>query len=344
VSDRPFVTVAIPCFNEEHHIATCIRDILAQDYPADRFEIIVADGMSTDGTRLILGRLAREDPRVKLIDNPERIQSQGMNHILRQCRGEVIARVDVHCEYAPDYIRRCVEVLARTGADVVGGAQRARATTLFQRAVCVALDSPLGVGGARYRSAANEGWVDTVFLGAFRRHVFETVGLYDPGAVTNEDAELNQRVIAAGGRVYLSRDIVVHYHPRKTPRTLLRQYFRYGKGRARTLLKHRRFLSIRPAIPFLTVVAGLLLLATTTVQPFTPVAFGIYAVAATVEAFRLGRRGGRSTIPVAAAVFPMLHAAHGAGFALGLVRYLSRRDWRDAERLRARETQPRAVA
>src|SRR5205823_757348 len=123
-------------------------------------------------------RLAERDPRIRMIDNPDRIQAPGLNRLVREAHGDVVVRMDVHCEYAPDYVRRCVEALERTGADNVGGAQRARAKTAFQRALCAALSSPLGVGGARYRSAGAEGFVDTVFLGAFRRRVFETVGLW----------------------------------------------------------------------------------------------------------------------------------------------------------------------
>ena len=276
----------MPSFNEERYIEGCLRTVLAQDYPADRFEVLVADGRSTDGTRAIVARLAAEDPRVRLIDNPARLQAPGMNEAIRSARGEVIVRMDVHCEYARDYLRRCVEVLERTGADNVGGAQRARAETPFQRALCAALGSVLGVGGAAYRSEENEGWVDTVFLGAFRRAVFERVGLYDPGAFTNEDAELNQRIHDAGGKVYLSREIVVHYHPRASFAALARQYFRYGQGRARTLVKHRRFLSVRPAIPAAMVAGGAALVATSFWQPFTPLAFGLYALATGVEAAR----------------------------------------------------------
>jgi glycosyltransferase involved in cell wall biosynthesis len=206
----------MPCHNEARYIGACLRSVLAQDYPADRLEILVADGGSSDGTRDVVERIAAEDPRVVLVDNPARFQAAGMNAAIRCARGDVVVRMDVHCEYASDYVRRCVEALERTGAASVGGAQRARAETSFQRALCAALDSPLGVGGARYRSAIEEGFVDTVFLGAFRRRVFEEVGLYDPRAVTNEDAELNQRIHAAGGRVYLSRQIVAHYYPRES--------------------------------------------------------------------------------------------------------------------------------
>jgi hypothetical protein len=233
----------------------------------------------------------------------------------------------VHCEYATDYVRKCVEVLECTGADNVGGAQRARATTRFQRALCAALASPFGVGGARYRSTAHEGFVDTVFLGAFRRSVFDRVGLYDLGAITNEDAELNQRIVESGGKVYLSREIVVHYHPRESFGALAKQYFRYGRGRARTLLKHRRFLSVRPVLPFAMVVVGASLVITSPVQPITPLAFGAYALATGVEAVRVGRDAGLAAIPLVWAIFPILHVAHGVGFAAGLLRYGLRRDW-----------------
>jgi succinoglycan biosynthesis protein ExoA len=329
----PLVTVALPCLDEERHVEICLRSVLAQDYPAARMEIQVADGGSRDATRAIVARLAAEDPRIVLVENPGRLQAAGMNEVIRRARGDVVIRMDVHCEYAPDYVTRCVEALARTGADNVGGAQRARATTPFQRAVCAALASPLGVGGAHYRCAEEEGFVDTVFLGAFRRDVFERVGLYDPGAITNEDAELNQRILAAGGRVYLSRQIVVHYAPRDRLRALAVQYFRYGRGRARTLLKHRGLPTLRPVLPFLLVTGGAALVATSPWHGLTALAAAAYAALTGVEAVRVGRPLGAAGIARVWAIFPVLHAAHGVGFAAGLARYLMRPDWRAPERL-----------
>jgi glycosyltransferase involved in cell wall biosynthesis len=331
--ELPFVTIAMPAFNEEAYIEACIRSVQAQTYPRDRVEILVADGRSTDRTRAILAELSAADPRVQMIDNPERLQAAGMNHMIKAARGEIVVRMDVHCEYAPTYVEACVAALERTGADNVGGAQRARAKTFFQKALCAALDSPLGVGGAAYRSAANEGFVDTVFLGAFRRRVFETIGMYDPKAITNEDAELNQRLIARGGKVFLSRDVEVHYYPRDSFQSLARQYYKYGRGRARTLLKLRKFLSVRPALPFLMVSGGAALLATSAVQPFTVPAFSAYLLATGAEAVRVSRKAGlpASAIPVVWAIFPVLHASHGVGFAAGLWRYGLKPDWVDPE-------------
>ena len=332
-TELPMVTIAMPCLDEERFIETCVRSVLAQEYPKDRIEMLVADGMSTDATRDILARLAAEDPRIRIIDNPERLQAAGMNRIIAEARGDVVIRMDVHCEYANDYVRMCVAVLERTGADNVGGAQRARSTTFFQRALCAALTSPLGVGGAKYRSAESEGFVDTVFLGAFRRRVFETVGLYDPGAITNEDAELNQRILAAGGKVYLSPG-----HRRALPP-------------ARVAARPRQaVLQVRQGARAHAAEAQEAPLASTG----DPVSDGDRGERATrderraaahpVRLRRLCRRdrrrrrsasaagAGVAAIPVVWAIFPVLHVSHGVGFAVGLVRYgLVERDWLSAD-------------
>lgn len=338
------VTIAMPAYNEERYIEACIASVQAQDYPRERIEILVADGRSTDRTRDILALLSADDPRIQLVDNPHRLQAAGLGQVVRAARGDIIVRMDVHCEYAPDYVRKCVEVLERTGADNVGGAQRARATTRFQRALCAALGSPLGVGGAKYRSADSEGFVDTVFLGAFRRQVFETIGLWDPRAITNEDAELNQRILEAGGQIYLSRDIVVHYFPRDSLRSLAKQYFRYGRGRARTLLKLGAFTNIRPALPFLMVASEAILLAVPPLWPIAAASLAAYALATGIEAVRVGSSIGASAVPTVGAIFPVLHVSHGLGFAAGLWQYLRSPDWTtEPERLDPKPVRLRAV-
>ena len=331
----PLVTIAMPCLDEAKHIDACLQSVQAQTYPRDQVEILVADGGSTDGTRDVLARLARADARIRVIDNPDRIQSAGLNRILGEARGDVVVRMDVHCEYAPDYVEKCMAVLERTGADNVGGAQRCLGRTSFEEAVCAALRSPLGVGGAAYRSPDNEGFVDTVFLGAYRRGVFDRIGPWDPGALTNEDAELNQRLVDSGGRIYLSRDIVVHYVPRGSLPALARQYYRYGRGRARTLLKHRRFLTIRPALPFLSVAAGLALVAA---LPWTNAALYAAALAALafgLEAIRVGSSGGPGRVARVMTILPTIVLSHGLGFGAGLVRYGLAPDWRPDQGTRA---------
>ncbi len=340
----PRVTIAMPAYNEEHYIGACIASVQAQDYPADLIEILVADGRSTDRTREILAELSAQDPRIKMIDNPERLQAAGLGVMVKQAQGDIIVRMDVHCEYAPDYVRKCVETLERTGADNVGGAQRAKAKTPFQRAVCAMLTSPLGVGGAKYRSAEAEGFVDTVFLGAFRRKVFETVGLWDPKAITNEDAELNQRILDSGGQIYLSRDIVVHYFPRDSFKTLAKQYYKYGRGRARTLLKLGSVPTLRPFIPFLMTAGTAAMIALPPLWPLAPAAFATYALATGAEAVRVSKELGPSAIPRVWAMFPVLHFSHGIGVAAGFWQYLRNPDWPDEpERVGPRVPHLRAI-
>lgn len=334
----PFLSIVMPCRNEEAHIEACLESVRNQSYPADRFQIIVADGRSIDATPEILARLAREDSRIIVIDNPDRIQAAGLNAAIRASRGDVIVRMDVHADYASDYLERCVEVLRETGAANVGGPARTRAKTAFQRALQAALQSPLGIGGAAYRTEHAEGFVDTLFPGCFRRDIFEKVGLFDPGAITNEDAEINQRIRQVGEKIFLSQKILVHYYPRDSYRALARQYFRYGRGRARTLLKHRRLLGIRPVIPFAFVSSAVVGALTSPTRPLVAAGAAAYGLVTLAEAIRVARHLGPRAVATAWGIFPVLHVSHGVGFAAGLVHYVRSPDWsHEPERLARRD-------
>jgi hypothetical protein len=160
------------------------------------------------------------------------------------------------------------------------------------------------------------------------------VGLWDPNAITNEDAELNQRILDSGGQIYLSRDIVVHYFPRDSFLALAKQYYKYGRGRARTLVKLGSFPNLRPVMPFAMVVGATALIALPPLWPLAPVAFATYALATGAEAVRVGGALGPAAVPTVWAMFPVLHASHGVGFAAGLVQYLRKPDWAtEAERV-----------
>jgi cellulose synthase/poly-beta-1,6-N-acetylglucosamine synthase-like glycosyltransferase len=329
----PLVSIAIACKDQEAYIGGCIRSVQAQDWPRDRLEILVADGMSVDATREVLDRLAAEDSRIRLIDNPARLRAAGLNECIRRACGEIVIGMDVRADYEPNFVRQCYGTLDRTGADHVGGAAHPRATTFFQRCFAAALRSPLGMSGSSRRGLA-DGFVACERPGAFRRSVFERAGLFDPNAVTSEDAELHQRLVEMGGRVSMSDDIVSHYRPRNSWRGLGRQYYEYGRGQARTLVKHRHLPSVRPTLPFLGLVGEALLLAVAPLQ-LGGLSLAAYALATGAEAVRVGRSEGVAAIPVVWAIFPVLHGCHGAGFAVGLVTYAVRPDWSETERLGA---------
>ncbi|KST66024.1 glycosyl transferase [Mastigocoleus testarum BC008] len=262
------VTVGIPAYNEATTIEQVIRSFLLTKYP-DLIEIIIADGGSTDSTQDIVKKLSLEDSRVKLLHNPLKIQSAGLNLILQQCRGDIFLRADAHCEYAPDYIERCVEALIESKASSVSGAQRAVATTAFQAGVALAFRSFLANGGSKLRNPNYDGYSDTNFMGCFWKKDILQVALYkqseqneklnlsnieyfDTSQVTNQDAELNLRLIEKNPKaIYISSKIKVCYHPRKTWKTLWKQYFKYGRGRYLTSLKHPKKSPLRSKIPFI---------------------------------------------------------------------------------------------
>jgi succinoglycan biosynthesis protein ExoA len=318
----PFVSIIIPCRNEAQHIEQCLSGILAQDYPSDRMEVIVADGMSDDGTRDILSAIAARDARVRVVDNPKRVTPAGLNAAIKASRGEIIIRVDAHTEYAPDYVRQCVAVLKETGADNVGGPWRARACGLVGEAISVAFQSPFAVGGARSHSLGYEGLVDTVYLGCWPRKVFERVGLFDEELVRNQDDEHNLRIVRAGGTVWQSPRIRSWYTPRGSLGALFRQYFQYGYWKVRVIQKHKLPASPRHLVPgaFVASLLGLGILSIP--YPGARVLLGaevcIYALAALVASVAAAAKAGWRLLPVLPAVFACYHLAYGLGFLAGV--------------------------
>ncbi len=221
-----------------------------------QLEAIVADGGSDDGTLDVLARLAAADTRLRVVANPERIVSTGLNRALAEARGEVIVRMDVHTTYAPDYVAECLAALARTGADNVGGPWRAEADAgggAMQEAVVAAFQSPLVAGGALSRRLDYEGPVDTVYLGAWPRATFDRFGTFDETLVRNQDDEHNLRITAGGGRVWQSARIVSAYRPRASLGRVFRQYLQYGYWKPFVMRKHGQAAALRQVVPALFV-------------------------------------------------------------------------------------------
>jgi glycosyltransferase involved in cell wall biosynthesis len=226
----PRVSIIGPCRNEEQHLAAFADSVLAQRLPAGwTLEIVIADGMSDDGTRRALDGLVARDPRVRFVDNPERIVSSGLNRALGAATGEVVVRMDVHPEYAPDYVLECLAALHLTGADNVGGPWRAVADPQggpTQAAVAAAFQSRWVAGGALSRQIDYDGPADTVYLGAWPRRTFERFGGFDENLVRNQDDEHNLRIVKGGGRVWQESRIHSSYRPRATLGQVFRQYLR----------------------------------------------------------------------------------------------------------------------
>ena len=230
----PPVSVLIPARNAEATIGAAIDSVLSQDYDGS-VEVIVADGSDTAATSDLVRRLY---PKVKLVPNPEQIITFGIHAAQRVATGEIIVRCDAHTAFPPGYLRRAVSTLQRTGAANVGGRQWPVGTTFFERAVALAMSTPLGAGGARYRLGGTEGPADTVFLGVFRRDALEATSGVDPTLGGGEDYELNWRLRARGETVWFDPELAVTYRPRGTLRALAWQYFNYGRWKREVVRRH----------------------------------------------------------------------------------------------------------
>lgn len=303
------MTVAVPVLNEEHHLPACLRALENQTY--DRIiEILVIDGGSTDRTR----ELAVGNPRLRLLDNPRRIQAAALNVALAEANGEVFVRLDGHCEIEPDYVARVVEALERTGAAMVGGGMRPVASGWLGSGIAAAMISPLGAGPARFHVGGAAGWVDTVYLGAYRTGLAGEVGGYAEDVGVNEDAEFAYRMRPRGG-IWFDPSIRSTYVPRSSVQALVRQFYRYGRSRAATVKRHPRSLALRQLAPP-ALVLGLC-------SPWRRTVVKAYALGwAGAVAHRALRE------PEAAAGFavalPAMHASWGVGFLRGLARSTAR--------------------
>lgn len=328
----------MPCLDEAGRILRAL-DSLVDDWVLAESEVLVLDGGSVDGTPGIVKEYAKKrcasepDDHIRVIDNPDRLQVFGLNAGIRAARGEFIVRADAHCLFPPGYVRYCVDLLRAKepqGAANVGGVMEPRGSTLQQKAVALAMQHPLGVGDARFHLGTKSGFADTVYLGTFRKSVLEEIGLYDAGQRTNEDAELNLRLLEAGRKIYLDHNLRVTYFPRKTFSALARQYFAYGRGRARTTRKHRRVTSWRQVVPPMVVpVLAAAAVSGVFVPLFLllPAAYGV-AVFLTAVLFPAAGWGQRTPLGVrigAAWAMIVMHVSWGIGFDLEFLRLMFRR-------------------
>jgi len=245
------VLLVIPTLNEGAHIEQVLETLL-QDRGGLDLQIVVVDGGSEDGTQALVHQAARRHPEIVLLNNPQRIQSSGINLAVRRYGrdADVLIRCDAHAIYPVGYARRLVATLERTGADAVVVPMDSLGETPFQRAVAWVSNSPVGTGGSAHRAGRRSGWVDHGHHAAFRMEMFKACGGYDDSFTHNEDAELDCRQRALGARIYLDSEIRLGYHPRDELGALFRQYFKYGAGRSRTVRRHPGSLRLRQlAVP-----------------------------------------------------------------------------------------------
>jgi glycosyltransferase involved in cell wall biosynthesis len=321
VTGAPAVSVLVPVLNEEAYLERALDLMLAQTVPGG-VEVLCVDGGSTDRTRAILDARAAADPRVRVFDNPAQRTPQALNIALRHARGAYVARMDAHTWYPADYLEHGVRRLERGDVAWVSGPQIAEGEGTWSRRIARALQTPLGIGGAKFRTAQDELEVDSGFTGVWRRATVEAQGGWDEGWPINQDGELAARIRADGGKIVCIPEMAASYVPRDSLRKLARQYWRYGQYRVKTSVRHpqsmRRSHVLAPGFA-LTVLAALV---PSPLRALARLGAGAWLLAAGATSVREAMRGAS---PADAASLPLvlatMHLAWGLGFLYGCVRF-----------------------
>jgi len=328
--DLPRVSVVIPVLNEAAFIGRNLEAALAQDYPPDRLEVLVADGRSTDGTRDVVEQMAARvhsegsGASVVLVDNPERIMPTGTNAAIRRSTGDVIVLMGGHAAMPRDYLRTCVRTLIDRQADCASGALDSVGSGVVGEAIAAAMSSPFGIGNSGFRTVTSgEPFeVDTIPFGAYRRTVFERIGLFNPNMVRHQDYELNWRVRKAGMKMLLIPGLRATYHVRSSLAALWKQYWPNGIWKGRFLRNHPQSLRVRHLVPSLFALA---LIATGIGAFFAPLRLlfalvaGAYALFLLLALGAFAARGQWRILPVLPAVLLCLHLSYGLGVWYGLL-------------------------
>jgi succinoglycan biosynthesis protein ExoA len=322
MADFSKILVVIPTLNEARNIEACVLS-LTEGMPLQNGpDIVVADGGSTDGTPEIVSRLKERYPCLRLIDNPNRLQSAGINRAVETCaedRHKILIRCDAHSSYPKGFIASLSETLETRQAASVVIPMDATGHNGFSRAAAWAVDTKLGSGGSAHRGGRASGFVDHGHHAAFDLDWFRRIGGYDPRFSHNEDAEYDKRLTDAGGRIWLDSDIRIKYHMRPSFGALLKQYLNYGRGRARTVRKHRMKPRLRQIIPAVNFAGMLLCLLLAPVLPILLVWPTLYLLAlAAVSATAVGKLESPAGLWAGPAIAAM-HNAWAVGFLRGIL-------------------------
>jgi len=338
-NETPFVTVILPVRNEADRIDACLESVLQQDYPHDRMELLVMDGMSTDRTPEIVAAFAERHPFVRLVENPRKIQVAGLNEGIRIARGQYILRMDGHAEYATDYVSKCVDYLEKTRADNVGGPAVTCPgdDTLMARTIAAVTRNKLVVGGSAFRTSNKPQYCDTAIFGAWRRDLFEKVGLFNEVLARGEDNEFNSRILSAGGRIFMSPAIRIRYFNQATLRGLLRQAYGNGVWHVLTIVANPRSFKLRYFAPFGFVMWWLVFGLLTALDggfAWALLAAAVpYAIMLAAVAVQVGRNAGWAEGLFSPFVVLPYHLAYGLGTLVGLFRFgVVGRDYRERAR------------
>ena len=324
---NPLVSVVIPCRNEEKTISLVLDALREQTFPSEAMEVVIADGLSTDGTRKAIHAFSEKHPQltVRLIDNPQRVIPTGLNVAIKAAKGDLIVRMDAHSIPNVDYVERCVNALNEGKAENVGGIWKIspQNDSWQARSIAAAAANPFAVGDAHYRFTDIAGYVDTVPYGSYKRELFDRIGFFDEKLLANEDYELNARILQDGGRIWLDPEIQCTYFARPTFWALAKQYWGYGYWKAQMLKRHPGTLRWRQALPPLFVI-GLLALALIgffwhPAWVVLAIVFGLYLLVQLIPAIKISLKNKQPLLSIGIVIATLImHLTWGSAFIVGL--------------------------
>jgi len=314
-NDKPFVSIVMPALNEELYIEAAILSVLPRADSMD-YELLVMDGGSTDRTGAIVAALSAENPHIKLVRNPRRIQSAAMNIAAREAdpRAKYLLRADCHADYPQGFAERTVAALQEKGAASVVVTMHSQGKGCMQKAIAAASNSRLGNGGSAHRRSGASGYVEHGHHAAFDRETYLALGGYDESFRHNEDAEYDQRVIRSGKRIYLLGDLAIRYFPRAGLGSLSRQYRNYGWGRANTLLKHRARPRLRQMLPVVILAGNAGAAALSLFEPLFLAVPLLYAALCCGWGLSLAAKGGDACLALSGPAAMVMHMSWAFGF------------------------------
>jgi len=321
------ISVICPIYNESNYIASCIESILAQDYPRDKMEVLLVDGMSNDNTREIVKTYTDSYKFIKLLDNPGKIVPFALNIGINASTGEIIIRIDAHCIYPENYFSVLVEHLIRLDADNVGGVWRTlpAKNTILCKSIAIGSSHRFGVGNSLHKIGSKKiVATDAVPFGCFKRAVFDRIGLFDTDLVRNQDDEFNGRIIKNGGSIYLMPDVIIDYYARDKVSKMVKMYYQYGLFKPLVNIKLGSPATVRQFFPFLFVsglifgpIIGLFfnpILLATMIAVFLYLLFSFYfSISETI------RQKDIRFLIFLPLIFLMIHISYGWGYLTGIV-------------------------
>jgi glycosyltransferase involved in cell wall biosynthesis len=328
---NPKLSVVIPCRNEIGFIERCLRSVFAAEQIRGGSEVIVVDGMSEDGTREILSSFQKMHHNLIVLNNPRRTVPSAMNIGIKFARGRWIIRLDSHSEYPKDYFQSCIKTAERTGDDNVGGIVTTlqNGTSFGAKCVQAITTHRFGVGNSRFRLGSKEGLADTVAYGCFRKEIFNKIGFYDERLLRNQDFELNQRIIKAGGKIWLNPNIKIHYYNQSSLKGLFRQAFFTGSWNSWMWYLASYSFKLRHAIPAFFVLGLLIILVISLFHKiglfFLSIITIPYLFLNIIAIYQQLKRFGWKLSLALFFLFPSYHICYGSGILFGLAKLLVRK-------------------